>query len=118
MDIADTESPISSKAQRTASGALPYDRELHAPPHLCLFNAPRLRVSEFDRSKLPKGHKTGGRQKGTPNTATAAKAAAIEASGLTPLDYMLSVLRSTINAGDGYNTIDGTSWQELFARRL
>lgn len=39
------------------------------------------------------GRKTGGRSAGTPNKATAAKAAAIEASGLTPLDYMLSVLR-------------------------
>src|ERR1700704_822712 len=39
------------------------------------------------------GKKTGGRKKGVPNRATAAKTAAIEASGLTPLDYMLSVLR-------------------------
>lgn len=42
---------------------------------------------------MAQGRKTGGRQKGTPNKATAAKRAAIEASGLTPLDYMLSVLR-------------------------
>jgi hypothetical protein len=42
----------------------------------------------------PKGApKVGGRQKGTPNRATAAKAAAIAASGLTPLDYLLSVMR-------------------------
>lgn len=34
-----------------------------------------------------------GRPKGAKNKATAAKAAAIEASGLTPLDYMLSLLR-------------------------
>lgn len=39
------------------------------------------------------GKKTGGRQKGTPNRATAAKAAEIEASGLSPLDFMLGVLR-------------------------
>lgn len=39
------------------------------------------------------GRKTGGRQKGVPNRATAAKVAEIEASGLTPLDYMLSILR-------------------------
>lgn len=39
------------------------------------------------------GAKTGGRAKGTPNKATAAKAAEIAASGLTPLDFMLSVLR-------------------------
>lgn len=39
------------------------------------------------------GKKTGGRGKGVPNKATAAKAKAVEASGLTPLDYMLTVLR-------------------------
>ena len=37
--------------------------------------------------------KTGGRKQGTPNKATAAKAVAIEASGLTPLDYLLSIMR-------------------------
>jgi hypothetical protein len=37
--------------------------------------------------------KTGGRRKGVPNKATAEKAAEIAASGLTPLDYMLSVVR-------------------------
>jgi hypothetical protein len=42
----------------------------------------------------PKGlPKSGGRQKGTPNKATAAKAAEVAASGLTPLDYLLSVMR-------------------------
>jgi len=40
-----------------------------------------------------KGRKTGGRQKGTPNRATAARVAEIAASGLTPLDYMLRVMR-------------------------
>ena len=39
------------------------------------------------------GAKTGGRKKGTPNKATAAKAAEIAASGGTPLDYMLKVMR-------------------------
>ena len=42
---------------------------------------------------MAKGHKTGGRNKGTPNKAAAARAAAIAASGLTPLDYTLSVMR-------------------------
>jgi hypothetical protein len=37
--------------------------------------------------------KTGGRNKGTPNRATARMAAEIAASGLTPLDYMLAVMR-------------------------
>src|SRR5512147_2018777 len=44
------------------------------------------------KGSLP-GERRGGRQKGTPNRATSAKAAAIAASGLTPLDYLLSVLR-------------------------
>jgi hypothetical protein len=42
---------------------------------------------------MAKGKKTGGRQKGVPNKATAAKVAEIAASGLTPLDYMLTVMR-------------------------
>ncbi len=42
----------------------------------------------------PKGlPKTGGRQKGTPNKASAAREAEIEATGLSPLAYMLAVLR-------------------------
>jgi hypothetical protein len=40
-----------------------------------------------------KGKKTGGRQKGTPNKASAAKAAAVAASGLTPLDYLLGIVQ-------------------------
>jgi hypothetical protein len=39
------------------------------------------------------GQKTGGRRKGTPNKATAAKVEEIAASGLTPLDHMLTVMR-------------------------
>lgn len=39
------------------------------------------------------GKKTGGRQKGTPNKASLAHAAKIAESGLTPLDYMLGILR-------------------------
>lgn len=34
-----------------------------------------------------------GRKAGTPNSASAAREAEIKASGLTPLDYMLSILR-------------------------
>jgi hypothetical protein len=45
--------------------------------------------------RKPGAPKTGGRQKGTPNRATAAKAAEIAATGLTPLDYMLDMLRDT-----------------------
>lgn len=42
------------------------------------------------------GKRTGrprGRPKGVPNKATAAKAAEIAASGLTPLDFMLKIMR-------------------------
>lgn len=39
------------------------------------------------------GERRGGRIKGVPNKRTAAKAAEIEASGLTPLDFMLNVMR-------------------------
>jgi hypothetical protein len=42
---------------------------------------------------MARGFKTGGRRKGTPNQATAARQAEIAASGLTPLDFMLSVMR-------------------------
>ena len=40
-----------------------------------------------------KGQKTGGRQKGTPNRASAEKAAEIAATGETPLEYMTRVYR-------------------------
>ena len=39
------------------------------------------------------GRKTGGRVKGVPNKATAAKVKEIQATGLAPLDYMLAVMR-------------------------
>jgi len=40
------------------------------------------------------GRKTGGRQKGTPNKATARREREIAKSGLTPLEYMLKVMRN------------------------
>ena len=45
---------------------------------------------------MAKGKKTGGRKRGTPNHITAerkAKLAEAQMAGLTPLDYMLGVLR-------------------------
>lgn len=39
-----------------------------------------------------KRQKTGGRQKGTPNKATAKREAEIADAGITPLEYMLTVL--------------------------
>jgi hypothetical protein len=38
--------------------------------------------------------KTGGRKKGTPNRASTVREAEIKASGQTPLDYLLGVMRS------------------------
>ncbi len=46
---------------------------------------------------MARGAKYGGRVKGTPNKATAAKAEAIASSGLTPLDFMLDVMRDQRN---------------------
>lgn len=43
--------------------------------------------------KKPGAPKTGGRQRGTPNKATATREAEIAAAGLTPLEYMLSLMR-------------------------
>lgn len=42
---------------------------------------------------VPKGVRIGGRQKGTPNKITAQREAEVAASGLTPLQYMLDMLR-------------------------
>lgn len=42
------------------------------------------------------GYKTGGRTKGTPNRKNAEMIAAVEASGVSPLDYMLSVMRDPL----------------------
>jgi hypothetical protein len=40
------------------------------------------------------GRKTGGRKKGVPNKVTLAREAEIKKSGLTPLEYMLRVMRN------------------------
>jgi hypothetical protein len=42
---------------------------------------------------MAQGVKTGGRQKGVRNKASAAKVEAVAATGETPLDYMLRVMR-------------------------
>jgi hypothetical protein len=47
---------------------------------------------------MARGRKTGGRQKGARNRATAEARAAAEATEILPLDYMLSVMRYA-NAG-------------------
>lgn len=54
-----------------------------------------LPITKCDESAMASGRKTGGgSRKGRPNKATAAKAAAIAASGLTPLDYLLAEMRA------------------------
>jgi hypothetical protein len=47
---------------------------------------------------MAQGAKTGGRTKGTPNKKTAELQATIAAEGITPLAYMLSVMRDEANA--------------------
>jgi hypothetical protein len=42
---------------------------------------------------MARGYKTGGRTRGTPNKATAAREAEIAASGKTPLEVMIEVMR-------------------------
>lgn len=42
---------------------------------------------------MAKGIKTGGRKKGVPNKTNAARAAEIAASGLTPMEYFMGILR-------------------------
>ncbi|MBB4017367.1 hypothetical protein GGR16_002396 [Chelatococcus caeni] len=49
---------------------------------------------------MAKGFKTGGRKKGVPNKVTLKREAEIKASGLTPLDYMLQLLRNPKNPRD------------------
>lgn len=46
------------------------------------------------------GAKTGGRQKGTPNRANAERQQAIAESGLTPLEFLLSLMRDDTKALD------------------
>jgi hypothetical protein len=43
---------------------------------------------------MARGRKTGGRQKGSRNRASAEARAAAQATGVLPLDYMLSVMRN------------------------
>ena len=42
---------------------------------------------------MAKGKKSGGRQKGTPNKATAQRQREVAASGEVPLEYLLKVMR-------------------------
>ena len=46
-----------------------------------------------------RGERRGGRQKGTPNKITAKREAEIAASGLTPLHYMLGIVRAEAPPG-------------------
>jgi hypothetical protein len=63
---------------------------------------------------MARGVKTGGgSRKGRPNKATAAKAREIAASGQTPLDYMLGVMRARIP-----KNADFATKAILYAQRL
>jgi hypothetical protein len=44
---------------------------------------------------MARGRKTGGRRKGSRNKITIARESEIASSGLTPLDYMLSIIRNS-----------------------
>lgn len=46
---------------------------------------------------MAKGYKTGGRQKGSMNKSTQEQREALAASGLMPLDFLLSVMRDEDN---------------------
>jgi hypothetical protein len=51
-------------------------------------------VSEKQSTGIKGGKRSGaGRKKGVPNKRTAEVQAAVEASGVTPLEYMLSIMR-------------------------
>jgi len=53
-------------------------------------------MTEKQSSKIKGGARPGaGRKAGTPNKRTAEVQRAVEASGLTPLDYMLEVMRTS-----------------------
>src|SRR5215470_12721245 len=51
------------------------------------------------------GSKTGGRERGTPNKASAAKAAAIPASGFTPLAFAIATMRRYAAKADAWEQI-------------
>jgi len=62
-----------------------------------------------------RGRKTGGRTKGTPNKATAARQAVVASSGLTPLNFMLTLMRGEkISQGEGksgyVSTMEDRKW--------
>lgn len=49
---------------------------------------------------MARGRKTGGRTKGTPNKKTTKLAEEVKRKGVTPLEYMLEVLRNEENPAD------------------
>lgn len=55
---------------------------------------------------MPRGgaREGAGRKRGVPNKASSERQAAVQASGMTPLDYMLSVLRDDDN--EPHNRLD------------
>jgi hypothetical protein len=60
---------------------------------------PLAKIATIAMSGSKRGERRGGRQKGTPNKTTAKREAEIAASGLTPLDYMLGIVRAETPPG-------------------
>jgi len=56
------------------------------------------KVAKNSKRGARPGERRGGRQKGTPNKKTAATVKAVKAGGVTPLNYMLNVMRKPIPA--------------------
>lgn len=67
---------------------------------------------------MARGAKTGGRKKGASNRATAAKAKAVAESGLTPLDYMIDVMRTPLPPELAEALEAGTIDEDLIAKLI
>ena len=61
--------------------------------------AETAKVAKASNRGSKPGERRGGRKKGTPNSKTAEMQAKVAESGITPLDYMLSVMRDDGNDG-------------------
>lgn len=64
----------------------------------------------------PKGERYGGRKKGTPNKRTAKLVAKIESEGITPLQYVLGVLRDPNSSPEDRRWASATSLPYTSAR--
>lgn len=67
---------------------------------------------------MAKGAKTGGRKKGARNKASAAKVLEVAESGLTPLDYMISIMRTPLPTEISEALEAGTINEDLVAKLM